>query len=320
MNAAKAWWRKIVAASAALCMLLFVLAFASVSCSSSASESSGQGLPPVPLPPLSPARLKELLIANGSARSEQTLRRAMKESALYFGEYPVLVEAVLKGPAWSKGGHTRAIMRYSLERVRGQSVQVLVDFYHDAPADKRQQLRPVLGRIGRESRAAAPLLRAELQEADAFAKDKMAIKVVLACLGEATPAEMDEMTEAISAGREPGLAVVEAMVDCGFNPWVPEKMQKTIISLLGLPRSDPDDLRQGLRGGACLALATLGDKVDAAALKALEAERMAASGDGQGPPLFKLRSGLCLAKVIWVIWGHNTDFPGEWGDEKLGIV
>ncbi len=225
------------------------------------------------------------------------MRRALKESALYLNEFPVLAEAILKGPAWKRSGHARSLALLTLCQARGQAVQPIVEFYRDAPAEERQTLRAVLCRIGKEAQAAAPVLRAELKKPETSAEDKVAIKVVLAAMGRAAPAELDEIAAAISGCRESGLEVLSTMYDCGHNPWVPESVEKAIVNLLEKPRRNPDNLQQNIRDYACQVLTTFGDRTDTHVLKALEAEYSSVLRDSRCPTQIRFWAGLCLAKA-----------------------
>jgi len=232
---------------------------------------------------------------------EETLQRALKESGPYLGQFPVLVESILKGSAWECNGHTRALMLSALGKARGQAVQPIIAFYLDASADKRLLLRPVFGRIGKDAQAAGPVLRAELDKAQTSAEDKMSIKVVLAAMGQATSAELDEIASALSVDSEVGLRAMWTMCECEHNAWIPESVEKPIIKMMEKPRRTPDNLQWRLRNEACLALTTFGERTDAHVLKALQDEYEGIVRDAGAHPEMRLEmrlwAGLGLAKA-----------------------
>lgn len=277
--------------------VLIVLVFLPLACSSLAGGCSGQGSSPAPLPPLSADRLRDLQRAMCAVGREETLQRALKESGPYLSQFPVLVESILKGSAWEYSGHTRALMLSALGKARGQAVQPIIVFYQDASSDKRLLLRPVFGRIGKDAQAAAPVLRAELGKAQTSAEDKMSIKVVLAAMGQATSTELDEIAATLSVDSKVGLRAMWTMCECGHNPWLPESVEKPIIKIMEKPRLTPDNLQQGLRSEACLALTTFGERTDAHVLKALQDEYDGVVRDAGAPPEMRLWAGLGLAKA-----------------------
>ncbi|MCX5676352.1 MAG: hypothetical protein NTX87_15225 [Planctomycetota bacterium] len=208
-----------------------------------------------------------------------------------------MAEAILKGSPWERDKQITGLAILALGDARGQALQAILAFYRDAPPEKREVLRFVLCRIGKEAEAGAPMLRAELGRSDTSAKEKVAAKVVLAAMGQAVPAEIDEIAEAISGGGEIGLEVLGIMFASGYNPWVPERVEKAIIKVLDKPRVNPDNREQCIRDCAFLVLTTFGDRTDAHVLNALEAEYNSVLRDRDYPASIKLWAGLGLAKA-----------------------
>lgn len=276
-------------------VVLIVSMLASFACSAPTGVMPEQGVSLAPVARLSPGRLKDLQKANASA-SEQTVQRALKESAPYLGEFPILVEAILKGSAWEHRHNSMSILS-TLSKARGQGIQAIIDFYRDAPADRRWILRCAMCRIGKEARAAAPVLREELEKAETRAEEKMSIKVALAAIGEAAPADLDEIADAISEGRGPGLEALCTMSCSGYNPWISERVERAVVKMLEKPRLTPDNLEQDIRDEACFVLATFAERTDTHVLQALEADYGRALKDSDCPAVLTLRAGLYLAKA-----------------------
>lgn len=276
--------------------ILIVLVSLPLACSSLAGGCSGQGSSPAPLTPLSAERLKDLQAAMGAVGREETLQRALKESGPYLGQFPVLVESILKGSAWEHRHNSMSIIS-TLSKARGQGIQAIIDFYRDAPAGKRWILRCAMCRIGKEARAAAPVLREEIEKEETSAEEKMSIKVALAALGEAAPADLGEIADAISESRGPGLEALCTMSCSGYNPWVSERVERSVVKMLEKPRLTPDNLEQDLRDEACFVLATFAERTDTHVLQALEADYGRALKDSDCPAVLTLRAGLYLAKA-----------------------
>jgi len=218
---------------------------------------------------LPPARLKDIEKALQAKRGA-IFCRALQESALHINESPMLAAAILhKFPRYD-GAYSESFALVALGNARGQVAQEVICSYKDADTDKRRFLRIVFGRMGPAAHAAVPMLRDELGTAEVGPEDQMAIKVVLASIGQASPAEMDQIAQSIAAGDRLGRAAMLAMAGFGRNDWVSAKVRMAMVKAMenlranqgGFPTSDTGVV-------AAWALGTLGDKADGRVRNAL---------------------------------------------------
>jgi len=224
--------------------------------------------------PTDPSRLR-LIERALREKNGVVFRRAIQESAAYVANDPALAKLVLDSTYaqvhyTERASYTGAFAVAALGNARGESAQVVVQSYKDADPIKRGFLRTVFGRIGVEAGTAAPTLREELSNPQISAKGSIAIKVVLASIGQASESELGEIATAIS-GREPlGTHALWEMVDIGRNEWVNEAVKRAIIKVLDDFRRYPHQYEgSDAPGLAAAVLGTLGSRADNAVRVAL---------------------------------------------------
>jgi len=219
-----------------------------------------------------PVRLKAIERALGETQGS-VFRRALQESVPYIATSPTLAKLMLKTCRMSNYGsrdaYTDAFSVSALAAARGESAQELVRSYRDGDQGMRNFLQPVLGRMGPEVRTLGPVLRQELATSRAaHPVDRIQILVLLACIGEATESETDEIVDAIRAKERPGWVVIDLMKTIGRNEWVNEKVKGAILKNLEEFWADPRT--EVLEDMPLLwVLGTLGSKADDEVKKAL---------------------------------------------------
>ncbi|MCX5671509.1 MAG: HEAT repeat domain-containing protein [Planctomycetota bacterium] len=189
--------------------------------------------------------------------------RAVQESAWHINENPVLAKAILSSFPKHEGAYTHMFGIVALGNTRGPIAQEVIRSYQEASADKRQFLLFVFGRMGPEAQPAEALLRGESASPALDPEMRMSIKVVLARMGRASTAEMDEIARAVMAGDRPGRAVLRIMAASGRNDWVTPAIKTAIVrhvqSVQAGPETTPDS---DVAIEAICALGTLGAASD----------------------------------------------------------
>ena len=220
-----------------------------------------------------PTRLMAIERAIREARGP-VFRRALQEAAAYVPDNPALARLVLEkvylvSDVSYRSAWTDAFSVATLAEARGEAAQELVRSYRDGDQGMRNFLQPVLGRMGPEVRTLGPVLRQELATSRAaHPVDRIQILVLLACIGEATESETDEIVDAIRAKERPGWVVIDLMKTIGRNEWVNEKVKGAILKNLEEFWADPQpDVFKDMP--VLWVLGTLGNKTDVEVTKAL---------------------------------------------------
>jgi hypothetical protein len=116
--------------------------------------------------------------------------------------------------------------------------------------------------LGKNAIGAGPSLRKRLAAPGVKPEELTAIKVALACMGQATAAELGEIAKALDEKASRSI-VIKSMFYVGRNEWVNDAIKDSLIGALGR-----NEDKQG-QGFAIFALVTLGGKTDRAVVSGL---------------------------------------------------
>jgi hypothetical protein len=235
----------------------------------------------------SQGRLEKLLAAV-EHKSWLVQHRAIQELAPLVSRDARVRKALLEKLVRDTSSPTQDVAFCALGQVEGPGVGEVIQAYRDANSDDRQELRPVLGRMGERAKAAAPLLRKELAAAGADPNQAAAIRVALAQLGAAEKDDLAAIARDLSSPQRPGEGALRAMCLAGRNEWVDAGIKRALIAALG---RDDDN-----RFLAAMALGTLGRKADPQVVDAL-AKAFDAAMKRQDKEVGYLTAGLPLALI-----------------------
>jgi len=258
---------------------------------------------------VTPQRLDKIEKALAT-KDRPLVRRALLESVALVANEPRLAKAIVEHAPDS------ALAIRALGNARRESAQVVMRAYGDEP--KRSDiLLPVLGRMGAEAVEAAPSLRTRLASPGLETKEQVFIKVVLACMGQATANEVNELAQAFAQGRDVE-EMTGAMFLIGRNEWVSDTLKVCLLD------SATQTANADLQLGALLALQSLGPKIDPAIAETISKDLdLRHRSNGSGPVLGRLAVAALdparRRKALRTLFGQYQDSwthrgLGEWPD------
>jgi hypothetical protein len=228
-----------------------------------ACYGAGTADPPASKEP-SPDRLAAIRIAVGG-KDYYVASRALLEAAAFKVSDENLAKIILSRFPWERGRSPLdeelcpKVLGEAQGKVAGYVVSSLTTLYPKANERDRFLALSILGRMGKESQEAAPLLREQLKAAGVTVELKAAIMATLAAMQQASPQELEEMAATIKARGPAGLETVKQMIRMGRNPWMTEGIRKALIETVDMPWEKMEKDRSDFVLPCLLALGSLGE-------------------------------------------------------------
>jgi len=210
-------------------------------------------------PRIAPERIDKIRKAL-AGKDWYMVRRALLEAAQVGQPDPQLVKAVLSSEV-ARSMPLDSVTLRVLGEAGGEAAEEVIRIY-GGDLDKNADLLPLLGRMGKNAIGAVPSLRKRLAAPGVKPEEQTTIKVVLACMGQATTAEMGEIADALNK-KGSRSAVIKSMFYIGRNEWVNDAIKDSLIGAVGR-----NEDKQG-QVFAIFALVTLGGKTDRAVVNGL---------------------------------------------------